>query len=178
MVISDREGDIYECFEEAAKQDGAKKAEWIVRACQDRNLSDTASGDAQHLRARVASTRVLGTAEIEVREQTPKNPGDRKRNQPRSARTATVTIQAVGVTLRGPQRPGGRPPDVEINVVLVREKDPPPGEEPIEWLLLTSLPIRTVKQVQRVIAYYCCRWQIEISQPDCDSSAALYQVAA
>ncbi len=162
VVISDSEGDIYECFEEAAKQDGAKKAEWIVRACQDRNLSDTASGDARHLRARVASTRMLGTAEIEVREQTPKNPSDRKRNQPRSARIATVTIQAVGVTLRGPQRPGGRPPDVEINVVLVREKDPPPGEEPIEWLLLTSLPIRTVKQVQRVIAYYCCRWQIEV----------------
>jgi hypothetical protein len=72
---------------------------------------------------RVRSTRVLGTVEIEVREQTPKNASDRKRNQPRSARTATMTIQAARVTLRGPQRPGGRPPDVEINAVFVREKE-------------------------------------------------------
>jgi hypothetical protein len=162
VVLSDSEGDIYECFEEAAKPEGAKKAEWLVRACQDRNLSGTAPGDFRHLRAKVASTRVLGTVEVEVREQTPKNASDRKRNQPRSARTATMTIQAARVTLRGPQRPGGRPPDVEVNVVLVREKVPPPGEEAIEWLLLTSLPIRTFKQVQQVIAYYCCRWQIEV----------------
>jgi hypothetical protein len=162
VVISDSEGDIYECFAEAAKKDGAKKAEWIVRACQDRNLSGTLAGDCRHLRAKAASARVLGTVEVEVREQTPKNVSDRKRNQPRSARTATMTIQAARVKLRGPQRPGGRPPDVEINVVLVREKDPPLGEQAIEWLLLTSLPIRTLKQGRQVIAYYCCRWQIEV----------------
>jgi hypothetical protein len=162
VVISDSEGDIYECFEEAAGQDGAKKAEWIVRACQDRNLSSTAPGDFRHLRAKVASTRVLGTVEIKVREQTPKNASDRKRNQPRSARTATMTIQATRVKLRGPQRPGGRPLDVQLNAVFVREKNPPPGEEAIEWLLLTSLPIDTFQQVREVIAYYCCRWQIEV----------------
>jgi hypothetical protein len=161
VVISDSEGDIYECFEEAAREDGAAKAEWSVRACPDRNLSGMA-GDCRRLRAHVASTRVLGTLEIEVREQTPENPSARKRNQPRSARTATMTVQAARVKLRGPQRPGGRPPDVEINVVLVREKNPPAGEEAIEWLLLTSLPIRTFEQVQCVISYYCCRWQIEV----------------
>jgi len=160
VVISDSEGDIYECFEEAAREDGAEKAEWIVRACQDRNLSSP--GEFRHLHAHVAATRVLGTVEVEVREQTPKNISDRKRNQPRSARTATMTIQAARVKLRGPQRPGGRPPDVEINVVLVREQNPPAGEEAIEWLLLTSLPIRTFRQVRQVIAYYCCRWQIEV----------------
>jgi len=162
VVISDSEGDIYECFEEAAREDGAQKAEWITRACQDRNVSGTVPGDFRHLRANVASTRVLGTVQVEVREQTPKNANDRKRNQPRSARTATMTVQTARVNLRGPQRPGGRPPDVEINAVLVREKNPPAGEEAIEWLLLTSLPIRTFKQAQRVIAYYCCRWQIEV----------------
>ena len=42
------------------------------------------------------------------------------------------------------------------------EKNPPPGEDPVEWLLLTSLPINTFKKVCRVIEYYCCRWQIEL----------------
>ena len=114
------------------------------------------------MRAQVASTRVLGTLDVEVREQTPKNPSPRKRNQPRTARLATMTIQATRVTLRGPQRPGGRAPDVKVNVVFVCETNPPAGEEPVEWLLLTSLPINTRKKVRRVIEYYCCRWQIEI----------------
>jgi hypothetical protein len=45
---------------------------------------------------------------------------------------------------------------------LVREQHPPVGEEPVEWLLLTSLPIQAFKQVCRIIEYYCCRWEIEI----------------
>ena len=39
VVISDSEADIYECFLEAMPEAGKKKAEWITRACQDRNLS-------------------------------------------------------------------------------------------------------------------------------------------
>ena len=110
----------------------------------------------------VGSAEVLGTWEVEVKKNTPKAHTDRKRNQPRSARTAVLTIRATRVTLKGPYRPGGKLADLEINAVLVRETAPPSGEEPIEWLLLTSLPINTWKKVCLVIDYYCCRWQIEI----------------
>jgi hypothetical protein len=161
VVVSDSEGDVYEYYEETTK-DRTKKARWLVRACQDRNLSNAEEGAYTRLRETLASTRVLGKAKVVVRERPPSSASDEKRDRPRSARTATVTIQAARVKLRGPQRPGGRPPDVQVNAVLVREKNPPPGEEPIEWLLLTDLPISTLKKVQQVIAYYCCRWQIEI----------------
>jgi hypothetical protein len=162
VVISDSEADIYECFLEAMPEAGKKKAEWITRACQDRNLSERSPQGYAHLRQKVASTRVLGTMEVEVRERPANQAKEGKRNQPRTARIATVTIQAARVKLRGPQRPGGRLADVEVNAILVREQHPPLGEEPIEWLLLTSLPIKKFKQVCRVIEYYCCRWQIEI----------------
>ena len=36
-----------------------------------------------------------------------------------------------------------RLPEVEINTVLVEEINPPDAEEPITWLLLTSLPVDT-----------------------------------
>jgi hypothetical protein len=163
VAISDSEGDIYECFAEAVPQPGAPKAEWIVRACQDRCVVG-AEGQRRyrHLWETVAATPVVETMKLEVREQTRLGPSDRKRNQPRTARTARLTIQAARVTLRGPQRPGGRPVDVQVNAILIREIDPPPGEEPVEWLLLTSLPINSRKKIRRVISYYCCRWQIEI----------------
>lgn len=161
VVISDSESDIYECFAEARPIAGRPKAEWITRACQNRALSEETPGYG-HLRQKVAATRVLGTMQVEVRERPAQEAKEGKRNQPRSARTATVTIQATRVRLRGPQRPGGRPEAVEVNAILVTEPKPPPGEDPLEWLLLTSLPIGNFRQVRRVIAYYCCRWQIEI----------------
>jgi hypothetical protein len=163
VVVSDSEGDIFECFAEAEEDRGEKRAEWIVRACQDRSLpSRDEDGRWKKLWDEVGSTEVLGTWEVEVSKNTPKAHTDRKRNQPRSARTAVLTIRATRVTLKGPYRPGSKLADLAINAVLVREAAPPPGEEPIQWLLLTSLPINTWKKVCLVIDYYCCRWQIEI----------------
>ena len=44
-----------------------------------------------------------------------------------------------------------------MNVVMVSEANPPAGDEPVEWLLLTSLPIETAEQVQQIIQYYTVR---------------------
>ena len=159
IVICDSEGDIFECFGEAQLQTGQRQAQWIVRACQNRNL---ASEPGRKLWDRVGSTQVLGTMEVSVSKNRPRSKDNRKRKQPRSARTATLTIQATGVTLKGPRRRGGKLADVTVNAVLVREINPPQGEEPVEGLLLTSLPVHTFKQVCLVIDYYSCRWQIEI----------------
>ena len=71
-------------------------------------------------------------------------------------------MRAARVTLRPPWRPDRKLPPVTVNVVLVSEVNPPPGDEPVEWLLLTSLPIDTVEQVRQIIQYYCVRWMIEI----------------
>jgi hypothetical protein len=66
------------------------------------------------------------------------------------------------VTLRPPWRPGQTLPSVSVNVVLVREPHPPTDEIPVEWMLLTSLPIHAIEQVRLVIEYYCVRWMIEV----------------
>jgi hypothetical protein len=163
VVVSDSEGDIFECFAEAGEDSGDKRAEWIIRACQNRSLlNKDENGCWKKLWDEVSSAELLGTWEVEVSKNKPKSADTRKRKQPRSARTAQLTIRAARVTLKGPYRPGGKLMNLTVNAVLVQEVDPPPGEEPIEWLLLTSLPIATWKQVCLVIEYYCCRWQIEI----------------
>lgn len=161
ISISDSEGDIYECFAEAAKVEGVK-ADWIVRACQDRSLAGEAAGK---LREAVAAGPVLGTLEIDVAARPDRSYGDGgKRRQARGARIAKVTVQACSVTLQAPWRPADaeKMPDVEINAVLVREVDPPDGEPAIEWLLLTSLPIGAFAQACDIIHYYTCRWEIEM----------------
>lgn len=53
-------------------------------------------------------------------------------------------------------------PPVTLNAVLVRELNPPNGEEPVEWILLTSLSVADAEQVRLVVQYYCIRWMIEV----------------
>lgn len=163
VVISDSEGDIFECFEASPRNAEEPCAQWIIRACQDRSvLSEDDRACHDLLWEEVSSAEVAGTMDVEVSKNEPKSKSDRKRKQPRSARTAHVTIQAKTITLRGPKRRGGRLADVTVNAVLVQEVDPPAGEEPVEWLLLTSLPITSFKKICLVIDYYGCRWTIEI----------------
>ena len=53
------------------------------------------------------------------------------------------------------------PRPVEVNVVVIRETAPPPGVEPLLWILLTSLPVDTPAQRARIGRLYELRWKIE-----------------
>jgi hypothetical protein len=44
---------------------------------------------------------------------------------------------------------------------VIRELDPPPGVDPLRWLLFTSLPVDTIEQQAWVGALYEQRWRIE-----------------
>ena len=73
-----------------------------------------------------------------------------------------MIARAACVTLRPPWRPDRKLPAVTMNVVLVSEVNPPSGDQPVEWLLLTDLPIGNEDQVRQIIEYYCLRWMIEV----------------
>jgi Transposase Tn5 dimerisation domain/Transposase DNA-binding len=170
ICLCDSEGDIYECYHEAWRlaQQGQIKAHWIVRACQDRNLlaggqQEPLAAEQQKLFAAVAAGPVLHRLQVEVSKRQAKSGDDRQRKQKRQARTADVTVQAATVPLQAPERPAGQKmAPLAVNAVLVREVNPPKGEPPLQWLLLTDLPIATVQEVLRVVEYYAVRWNVEV----------------
>ena len=47
-------------------------------------------------------------------------------------------------------------------MVLAEESDPPEGEEPIRWLLLTSRKITSFEEARRIIGIHRRRWDIEV----------------
>jgi hypothetical protein len=156
ICVSDSEGDIYECFQAGASV-GIGRAEWIIRGCQDRAVVEE-----NRLLPLLASRAVLGQLTIQVSKREATTGNGRKRKLPREAREANVTVRSTRTLLRPPPRPGEQLPEVWLNVILVREENPPEGEEPIEWLLLTSLSVETFAEACKVIDYYCCRWEIEV----------------
>jgi hypothetical protein len=157
VCIADSEADIYEVF---AEPRGEQPVHWLIRAGQDRALN----GDAgQLVRNEVLATPSLYEVDLLIRGRRAKTAvEDRARRQNRETRQANVEVRAVRVTLRPPYRPDRELPPVTVNIVLVREMNPPSGETPVEWVLVTTLPIETLAQVRVIVEYYCVRWCIEI----------------
>ena len=151
VSVADCECDIYDIFLEVQAQD--TPADFVIRAKQDRCTPepDPSAGPLAHHRvlAEVAAAPLLATRTIEL-PRTPK----------RAAREATLAIRAANVWVRPPAN-RRELPEVNYNVVLVEEVNPPNDGTNVGWLLITTLPIETAAQVFFVIDCYLGRWPIE-----------------
>ncbi|MHA3770806.1 transposase [Verrucomicrobiota bacterium sgz303538] len=82
-----------------------------------------------------------------------------------------MELRVCTVELRGSERPGGRLEPLSITVVEARErraakakdkdKNDNNEEEPLHWVLLTSLPADTLLKALEVVVIYRERWLIE-----------------
>ena len=81
------------------------------------------------------------------------------------ARRAKLLVSSSPVTVFPPwlERGGadGPPRPLRLWVVRVWEVDAPEGVEPVEWVLLTSLPVRDLADALRMAEWYGLRWLIE-----------------
>ena len=82
----------------------------------------------------------------------------------RPARDTVVSLAFVAVQLLVPRNRRGRYRGQSLAVWAIRvwEAEPPPaGAEPVEWLLLTNLPVATAAAAWEKVDWYTCRWVIE-----------------
>ncbi len=148
VYLADSEGDIFELYVEPRGE--TNPIDFVVRLCHDRVLVPATDNDSEAqahlLREQVEAKAVLFTNEISVRGREAKVSCEaRGRRQPRKSRKATVEVRAATVTLRPPWRAGRVLPEVTVNVVQVKEVNPPADDEAVEWLLITTLPIDTIE---------------------------------
>lgn len=141
-VVADRESDVYDLF--ARRPPGAHL---LCRSGQDRALTD-----GELLSARCASWPEWDRATISVP----------PRGTSRPAREATVAVRFGMVTLRRPSTQSRQLSDcVTLWVVDVHEVDPPAGQDPVHWRLLTTHEVDTLEKARQVVAWYRMRWIIE-----------------
>jgi hypothetical protein len=156
--VTDREGDMFELFDLRRRQPG-RKAELLVRANWDRCLE----GSERKLFEELAAAPLAKTVSLPVprqREHLAKGSEPGRPGLP--ARTAKVQLRFQEVTLSAPQAPQTRQkPPLKLWAVSVVEKYPPKGATAVHWLLLTSIPIFSVKQALKCVRWYCRRWRIE-----------------
>jgi hypothetical protein len=160
IYVADSEADIYHLF---AEPRGERPVDWVIRACQQRCVCDEKGASGKTIGEELILSPVLFTKEITVRRRKAKTACEaRARRTSREGRATVVEVRAAVVTLRPPAQSDRPLPPVAVNVVMVREVDVPAGEEPVEWVLLTTLPIATMEEVRQIIQYYCVRWMIEV----------------
>lgn len=144
VTIADREADAYDLF----VADRRPQAHLLIRARHDRALV----GEAAHLRAHLAAQPVADTRTVTL-------PRRHTKATTTPARPATLALRWAPVTLAGPQLKTGRP--VPVQALWVTEVDPPADVEPVDWLLLTTLPLPSAEVGWLLVAWYTTRWLIE-----------------
>jgi len=160
VTVCDREADMYGLFELGDRL----QSPVLVRASVDRGInrkSRYAEKDVIRLWAFMRERPAAGTKTIEIPERKA-TPHAKARN----ARTAVLTIK-FGAFVFNPPRNNilyrrSRPPNLEMAAVYAYEANPPENEEPVEWMLLTNLPVTNFQEACEKVKWYCLRWRIEM----------------
>ena len=139
VYLADREADIMALMVKA--QGSGTPVDWLVRSQHNRALK---GGDK--LWARVSGGQALG----ELRFTLPSRQGCKAREVVQQVWAQTVEL------------PDGAKGQVQASCIVAREMQPPQGEKPIEWRLLTNLPVGSLEQAARLIDWYRSRWEIEM----------------
>lgn len=158
VCVCDREGDIFELFDLRRAQQ-RKKVDLLVRASWDRRLE----GTQEKLFEELSQTPCVKEVKIHVPRQRehqskPSTPG----RPALPAREAQVEVRFKEVTISPPQtsQTRNRQP-IKLFAVYILEKNPPQGATQVRWMLLTTLPIHSVKEALKCLRWYCLRWRIE-----------------
>jgi hypothetical protein len=144
VVLGDREADIYELFLEASHAPSGPRL--LVRAEKTRNRVVEQAGLWDHL----ATQQVAGHLKIQV-----------PRRGARRAREAWVRVRFAAVTLQAPKHLAAAPA-LAVWAVYVTEPASPHVAEPLEWMLLTTVPVTSFAEAQQRVEWYAGRWGIEV----------------
>lgn len=128
----------------------------MIRVCQDRLIAlpaeeQEAGRILQHLRTVAENKPAQDTQVLHLRAE-----------HQRPARDALLQLRFQQVAIQPPEH-GASWEHQEITVWVVRvwEPEPPSGAEPLEWLLVTTVPVATTEQAWQRVRWDAWRWLSE-----------------
>lgn len=136
--IGDRENDIYEFFCAA----GEAGTHFLVRTCVDR-----LAGDGKHtIAAEMADAPIAGRHMVEIAEGV----------------TASLALKYKKIRVLPPIGKQKRYPALDLTIVHAQEQEVPENRSPIDWKLITDLPITSLEEAIEKLQWYALRWKIEV----------------
>jgi hypothetical protein len=143
VSIGDREADIYDLFSLATVP---HSPELLVRIGAGRQRKV----EADCIFKKMSQKEAAGHLQVTV-----------PRRGSQKERKAKLTVRYAQVTLDPPLgKPEASP--VELNCVYLLEVNPPANTKPLMWLLLTTVPVASFADAQKITTWYTRRWGIEV----------------
>jgi hypothetical protein len=157
--VTDAEGDFFELLGKLR----AHSARFVIRSGQlDRTVTqDDWTGPLRSFVDAIVP-QIWRDVELSPRKH-PKGRGStsRRRHAERAGRIARLAIGKTRITVGKSKYSNVEAPPFEVTVVRAWEPEPPPGEEPTEWVLLTTEVSSSDADLERVVDIYRKRWMIE-----------------
>jgi len=154
VVTCDREGDIFEFF----KAERAANVDLLLRVFQPRRVEVLSSGRVCSLSTVAAHLDDHGTYQVQI-----------ERNHRTVALTLKLQASAVSI-YPNKDLSAAKHKAQGLSLVVATEvachdvetqTERFDAQKALTWCLLTSLPIETTDDIQRVIRFYALRWRIE-----------------
>src|SRR5438876_11372816 len=123
----------------------AAKTHFLVRTCVDR-----LAGDGQHtISEEMNDVDLKALHLITVRD---------KKGQPAEA---VLELRYRRIRVLPPIGKQSRYPELRLTVIYAQEHETPKGRDPIDWKLITDLPVSSPLQAIEKLEWYASRWKIE-----------------
>lgn len=153
VCVMDREADFFELFD-AWRQE--PRTDLLVRADHDRCTTEDSKLFAA---VKACEPQMKFSLHIKRQSARPKKSKQKARPQ-RPERMADITLRYRRIELKPPAAHKGKDP-LELWIVHALEETPPPDATPVEWFLLTTMPVDGPEQAKTYLRWYCLRWRIE-----------------
>jgi hypothetical protein len=152
--VMDREADIFELIADLRR----RESRFVIRSGQNRTVFES-----EKLAEAVLNAPTMLEREVKLSARPKTLKISRVRGQSvRLGRPAILHISRRSVTIARPKTTeSSYPESLSVNVVHVFEKDAPPDESPVNWLLFTSESVDTRGEIAAVVDAYRARWTIE-----------------
>jgi hypothetical protein len=144
--VCDREGDIYELFDRAIQN----RWYFLIRIVHNRMTVEH-----EQILDKIRKKHSQGRIKVHI-------PRDSRRNL--KEREAVLQIRYAQFEVKKPQiknKNRALLPSVAVHVIYVKEEEPPEGNKPIEWFLMTNEEVTSTEEACEKVGYYIQRWKIE-----------------
>ena len=143
----DRGGDAWPVLLEAAKE-----GQWVtIRSAYDRRVVEGPGGGRTYLHKTMEAAPILGGYRLPVRG-----------GHGRAERNAHMVVRATKVTLQMQDEASSQAHLASVWCVwTVEVETTPAGERPLNWMLLTTRPVRHFTDAKLTIYGYSQRWRVE-----------------
>jgi hypothetical protein len=144
LHVCDREGDIYELFDKAIQS----RRYFLIRIFQNRMTVEN-----EQILDKIKKTHCKGRVKALI-------PRDSRHNV--KERETVLQIRYAHYEIQKPQlknKDKALLPSLKVNVIYVKEEQPPKGIEGIEWFLMTNEEVLSDEAAYEKVEYYIQRWK-------------------